>query len=193
VNTSSARRAWPSCRSLAAMCSASPQAHAHRSARRRVNCDINPAPALPMDRQRRKEPRPEQRGRRRAIHRQASTFLVRHVSLHTRRALGLLIKVVGADRVLLGTEHPRSGFGLEDVKPLIDSLRSISDADRANLRGHRLRGLQSASEVASARFRRSPNEHDCGAGSLAERQRVPGRRGPADAAADRDRPAEGDR
>ncbi len=51
--------------------------------------------------------------------------------LYTTEALGLLCQVVGADRVLFGTERPGSGYGLEDVKPLIDALPGLTDSDRA--------------------------------------------------------------
>jgi 4-oxalmesaconate hydratase len=42
--------------------------------------------------------------------------------LYTPEALNLLISVVGADRVLFGTERPGSGYGLEDVKPMLEGL-----------------------------------------------------------------------
>jgi 4-oxalmesaconate hydratase len=50
--------------------------------------------------------------------------------LYTAEALDLLVKVVGSDRVLFGTERPGSGYGLEDLKPVIESLTTLTDADR---------------------------------------------------------------
>jgi 4-oxalmesaconate hydratase len=51
--------------------------------------------------------------------------------LYTPEALELLVRVVGSDRVLFGTERPGSGYGLENVKPMIDGLESLTDDDRA--------------------------------------------------------------
>jgi 4-oxalmesaconate hydratase len=50
--------------------------------------------------------------------------------LYTPEALELLFAVVGADRVLFGTERPGSGGSLEDLKPVLDKLPSLSDDDR---------------------------------------------------------------
>ncbi|MGW8814398.1 amidohydrolase family protein [Gordonia terrae] len=49
--------------------------------------------------------------------------------LYTADALELLIKVVGADRVLFGTERPGSGNPLDDLKPVIESLPGLTDSD----------------------------------------------------------------
>ncbi|MFE7422207.1 amidohydrolase family protein [Rhodococcus sp. NPDC057529] len=46
--------------------------------------------------------------------------------LYTAEALDLLVRVVGADRVLFGTERPGSGNPLDDLKPVIESLPSLS-------------------------------------------------------------------
>lgn len=50
--------------------------------------------------------------------------------LYTQEALELLIAVVGADRVLFGTERPGSGGSLEDLKPVIEKIPALSDDDR---------------------------------------------------------------
>ncbi|MBM9463584.1 amidohydrolase [Aeromicrobium sp. YIM 150415] len=57
--------------------------------------------------------------------------LLRHfyydTCLYTPEALSLLIDVVGADRVLFGTERPGSGFAFEDLKPVIEKLPNLDD------------------------------------------------------------------
>lgn len=50
--------------------------------------------------------------------------------LYTQEALELLFAVVGADRVLFGTERPGSGGSLEDLKPVIEKIPALSDDDR---------------------------------------------------------------
>jgi 4-oxalmesaconate hydratase len=50
--------------------------------------------------------------------------------LYTPEALELLIKVVGVDRVLFGTERPGSGHAFEDLKPVIEKLDCLDDAGR---------------------------------------------------------------
>ncbi len=58
--------------------------------------------------------------------------------LYTPEAVSLLIKVVGADRVLFGTEcpgtgsymHPELGHAYDHVKPYIDQIDWLSDAER---------------------------------------------------------------
>lgn len=50
--------------------------------------------------------------------------------LYTPEALELLIRVVGADRVLFGTERPGSGYAFEDLKPVIEKLDCLDDAGR---------------------------------------------------------------
>lgn len=58
--------------------------------------------------------------------------------LHDRRSLELLISVVGADRTLFATERPGSGSvtnpatgrPFDDIKPDIEAIGSVSDADR---------------------------------------------------------------
>ena len=50
--------------------------------------------------------------------------------LYTPEALELLFAVVGADRVLFGTERPGSGGSLEDLKPVIEKIPALSDDDR---------------------------------------------------------------
>ena len=51
--------------------------------------------------------------------------------LYTADALELLIKVVGSDRVLFGTERPGSGWAFEDIKPVIEKLPNVDDSDLA--------------------------------------------------------------
>lgn len=51
--------------------------------------------------------------------------------LYTPEALSLLIGVVGSDRVLFGTERPGSGFGFEDLRPVIENLPNLTDKDLA--------------------------------------------------------------
>ena len=56
-------------------------------------------------------------------------------------ALELLIKKVGADRVLFGTENPgtgsvfnpKAGRSFDDLKPVIENISFLSDEDRANI------------------------------------------------------------
>lgn len=49
--------------------------------------------------------------------------------IYTPEALDLLFRVVGTDRVLFGTERPGSGYGLEDVKPVIEKLDLLGESD----------------------------------------------------------------
>lgn len=51
--------------------------------------------------------------------------------LYTSDALELLFKVVGADRVLFGTERPGSGRSFENLRPVIEGLGCLDDAQRA--------------------------------------------------------------
>lgn len=51
--------------------------------------------------------------------------------LYTSEALDLLFRVVGTDRVLFGTERPGSGGALEDLKPVIDKIGWLTEADRS--------------------------------------------------------------
>jgi 4-oxalmesaconate hydratase len=51
--------------------------------------------------------------------------------LYTPESLELLFRVVGADRVLFGTERPGSGHGLEDIRPVIEGLNILSESDHA--------------------------------------------------------------
>jgi 4-oxalmesaconate hydratase len=61
--------------------------------------------------------------------------------LHNRLSLELLFDVVGPDRCLFGTERPGSGGGVDpvtgrpydDIKPTIESIASLTDADRHGL------------------------------------------------------------
>src|SRR5258708_7344494 len=61
--------------------------------------------------------------------------------LHSKEALAMLIRLVGADRVVFGTENPGSGTALnpqtgrsfDDIKALLDELDFLTPADRANI------------------------------------------------------------
>jgi 4-oxalmesaconate hydratase len=61
--------------------------------------------------------------------------------LHSKKSLEMLIGLVGSERVLFGTENPGSGSAanpetgksFDDIKPLIDSIDSISETDRRNI------------------------------------------------------------
>ena len=61
--------------------------------------------------------------------------------IHSRDSLSLLIKLVGSDRVVFGTENPGSGTALnpetgrafDDIKFLVDGIDGLSDEDRANI------------------------------------------------------------
>jgi predicted TIM-barrel fold metal-dependent hydrolase len=61
--------------------------------------------------------------------------------IHSKDSLALLIKLVGSDRVLFGTENPGSGTALnpetgrafDDIKFLIDQIDGVTDADRENI------------------------------------------------------------
>jgi len=60
---------------------------------------------------------------------------------YDKNALELLFKTVGADRVLFGTEKPGtgsardpvSGLDYDDLKPVIESIEFLSEADRRNV------------------------------------------------------------
>jgi predicted TIM-barrel fold metal-dependent hydrolase len=61
--------------------------------------------------------------------------------LHSKEALAMLIRLVGSDRVVFGTENPGSGTALnpqtgrsfDDIKALLDELDFLTPADRANI------------------------------------------------------------
>ena len=61
--------------------------------------------------------------------------------LHNKLSLELLFDVVGADRCCFGTERPGSGAGIDpvsgrpfdDIRPTIESIASLSEADRNGL------------------------------------------------------------
>jgi 4-oxalmesaconate hydratase len=63
--------------------------------------------------------------------------------LHNKKSLEMLISVAGPDRVLFGTENPGSGSApdpetgrsFDDIKPLIESIDFLSDADKQNILG----------------------------------------------------------
>jgi 4-oxalmesaconate hydratase len=61
--------------------------------------------------------------------------------VHNKGSLELLFDVVGAERCCFGTERPGSGGGpdpvtgkpLDDLKPVIESIAALSEADRAGI------------------------------------------------------------
>lgn len=53
--------------------------------------------------------------------------------LYTQESLELLLRVVGPDRVLFGTERPGSGNPFDDLKPVIEGIGFLSKADREAL------------------------------------------------------------
>jgi 4-oxalmesaconate hydratase len=61
--------------------------------------------------------------------------------LHARKSLEMLIGIAGSTNVLFGTENPGSGSAanpetgkaFDDIKPLIDSIGSLTDEDRRNI------------------------------------------------------------
>src|SRR5262249_23046549 len=58
--------------------------------------------------------------------------------LYNKESLALLFAIVGADRCLFGTEipgaasvkDPESGLALEDLRPVIEGIESLTAADR---------------------------------------------------------------
>lgn len=61
--------------------------------------------------------------------------------LHSKDSLAMLIKLVGSDRVIFGTENPGSGSALnpenglafDDIKALIDNIDFLTEEDRTNI------------------------------------------------------------
>ncbi|WP_344424966.1 amidohydrolase family protein [Pseudonocardia ailaonensis] len=51
--------------------------------------------------------------------------------LYSEPSLQLLFDTVGTDRVLFGTERPGSGGPYDDLKPVLEKMTGIDDADRA--------------------------------------------------------------
>ncbi len=78
--------------------------------------------------------------------------------LYDGEAMELLIKVVGADRVLFGTDKPANGSVkdpvtnrvLNDVKPLINQINWLSDEDKSAIFEGNARKLYSRLEVAGS-------------------------------------------
>jgi Predicted metal-dependent hydrolase of the TIM-barrel fold len=69
--------------------------------------------------------------------------------IHARESIEMLVRLVGSDRVVFGTENPGSGTALnpetgrafDDIKPLIDSIDFLSEEDRANIYENNARRL----------------------------------------------------
>lgn len=59
--------------------------------------------------------------------------------LYTQPSLRLLFDTVGADRVLFGTERPGSGDPLDDLRPVIAGIPSLSQDDLAAIFEHNAR------------------------------------------------------
>lgn len=75
--------------------------------------------------------------------------------LHYKKSLELLFDVVGSDRCVFGTERPGSGGGIDptsgkpydDLKPVIESISDISDADKKGIFEDNARRLFSRLDV----------------------------------------------
>lgn len=69
--------------------------------------------------------------------------------IHSKDSLAMLIKLVGSDRVVFGTENPGSGTALnpetgrsfDDIKALIDDIDFLTSEDRANIYENNARRL----------------------------------------------------
>jgi 4-oxalmesaconate hydratase len=78
--------------------------------------------------------------------------------IHNRKSLEMLIGLVGADRVLFGTENPGSGSTLDpetgrsfdDIKPMIEEIDFLSDADKRNIFENNARRLFTRLDAAAA-------------------------------------------
>jgi 4-oxalmesaconate hydratase len=61
--------------------------------------------------------------------------------IHSRDSIAMLVKLVGSDRVLFGTENPGSGTALnpetgrsfDDIKALVDEIDFLVPEDRSNI------------------------------------------------------------
>jgi 4-oxalmesaconate hydratase len=70
----------------------------------------------------------------------------------------MLIGIAGSDHVMFGTENPGSGSAanpetgkaFDDIKPLIDSIDALSDADRRNIFEENARRLFSRLSIPRA-------------------------------------------
>ena len=69
--------------------------------------------------------------------------------IHSKDSLALLIKLVGSDRVVFGTENPGSGTALnpetgrafDDIKALVEEIGFLTPEDRANIYDNNARRL----------------------------------------------------
>ncbi|MBZ5578855.1 MAG: amidohydrolase [Acidobacteriia bacterium] len=79
--------------------------------------------------------------------------------LHARKSLELLIDLVGSRNVLFGTENPGSGSAAnpatgksyDDIKPLIDSIDSLSEQDRRHIFEENARRLFTRAHIPAAK------------------------------------------
>ena len=61
--------------------------------------------------------------------------------LYNPEAIELLVRIVGSDRCMFGTENPgtgsykdpQTGKMLDDLKPVIEGVSSVTDQDRKNI------------------------------------------------------------
>jgi 4-oxalmesaconate hydratase len=61
--------------------------------------------------------------------------------LYNPEAIELLVRIVGSDRCMFGTENPgtgsyrdpASGKMLDDLKPVIEGISSLTDKDKQNI------------------------------------------------------------
>lgn len=78
--------------------------------------------------------------------------------LHARKSIEMLLSLVGSTNVLFGTENPGSGSAanpatgksFDDIKPLIDSIESLTDQDRRNIFEENARRLFSRARIPVA-------------------------------------------
>jgi 4-oxalmesaconate hydratase len=69
--------------------------------------------------------------------------------IHSKDSIAMLVKLVGSDRVVFGTENPGSGTAMnpetgrafDDIKALVDDIDLLTAQDRANIYEHNARRL----------------------------------------------------
>ncbi|MBI5276153.1 MAG: amidohydrolase [Burkholderiales bacterium] len=69
--------------------------------------------------------------------------------IHSKDSIAMLVKLVGSDRVVFGTENPGSGTALnpetgrafDDIKALVDEIEFLTPEDRANIYENNARRL----------------------------------------------------
>jgi predicted TIM-barrel fold metal-dependent hydrolase len=69
--------------------------------------------------------------------------------IHSKESIAMLVRLVGSDRVVFGTENPGSGTAMnpetgrafDDIKALVDDIDFLTAQDRANIYEHNARRL----------------------------------------------------